>query len=252
MKKQTKKRKLAVILVIMTLLVVQTLPVFFPRPLGSQKISDNNIILYYQAKGEQGAIEVFTLLKEKAEEIRSKMNVQSDKPTKVFLYQSQFQLAIREAGLITMTFAPSWHIGDSHNGNIMMVSPYTIVKGHTHETILNATLHELVHSIVFTLNSDLPYFWDNGLATYLSAQEPTKAELGSWPIPAMNEMHTENGLTFSNMGGYAYSYKYIEFLDKTYGWEKVLEFSSGSMDYSEVFGKTEKELYDEWCCYMNK
>lgn len=174
------------------------------------------------------------------------MDYQSDIPTEVYIYKTQKQLAIREAGFITLAIAPSWHIGDSHNGNIMMVSPYTPVKGHTHDSILTATLHELVHAIVYRINPDLSYFWDNGLATYLAQQKPEQIELNSHPVPTISDMHTENGLKFGEMGGYAFSYKYIEYLDKTCGWEKVLAYASGKGNYEEIFNKSEETIYQEW------
>ena len=253
MKKKSKVKKMfTIVICIFALVVIQTLPVFFLKPLGSKTIIDKNISLYYQPGDEKGANEVSELLKVKSDEIRTKMNFKSSKATEVYLYKSQKQLAIREAGFITLTFAPSWHIGDSHNGNIMMVSPYTPVKGHTHDTILNATLHELVHSIVYQVNPQLSYFWDNGLATYLAQQNFEDIDIASMPVPSIKDMHTENGLKFGEMGGYAFSYNYIEYLDKTYGWEKVVAYASGKGNYEEVFNKSEESIYEDWCQYLEE
>ena len=235
-----------VLLSIAVLLVLQTLPVFFPRPLGSVALENERICLYYVPGDEKGANEVFDLLNAKSDEIYKKMNFANPEQIKVNLYPTQWQLAIREAGFATLIIAPPWHIGDSHNGNIMMVSPYTPVRVHTHESILLATLHELVHSIVFHINPELNYFWDNGLATYLSEQVPEADMLTSMPVPSMADMHTDNGLVFGNMGGYAFSYDYIEFLEQEYGWDKVVAYASGEGDYDAVFGKTEGEIYAQW------
>jgi hypothetical protein len=171
-------------------------------------------------------------------------------PINVYIYKTQFQLAIREAGLVTVLIAPPWHIGDSHNGNIMMLSPNTPIEAHTHDSILTATLHELVHSITYRINSDLSYFWDNGLATYLSEQVPNPEDYDRNKIPSIEDMHTENGLKFGEMGGYAYSYFYIEYLDNTYGWDKVIAYSNGDEDYKKVFNKSEEEIYGEWVEYL--
>ena len=243
---------MVVISIIIALLILQTLPVFFMKPWGSKQIKNDIINLTYQKGDEEGANEVFKLLVEKSQVIYNKMEFEQITPIKVYVYKTQNQLAIREAGFITLAFAPSWHIGDSHNGNIMMVSPNTKVKGHTHESILTATLHELVHSIVFRINSDLSYFWDNGLATYLSNQKPTPEEYKSFDIPTIEDMHTENGLKFGNMGGYAFSYLYIQYIDETYGWDKVIASAKGEGDYKDIFGKSEEEIYDDWCVYLNK
>jgi replication-associated recombination protein RarA len=102
------------------------------------------------------------------------------------------------------------------------------------------------------MNPKLSYFWDNGLATYLAQQEPQEREINSMPIPTLRDMHTENGLKFGEMGGYAYSYKYIEYLDQTYGWEKVAAYASGKGDYEDVFQKSEEDIYRDWCKYMDE
>jgi hypothetical protein len=71
-----KKRKTGwiIVIVIAALLALQTLPVFFPRPLGSVELADDRIRLYYQPGDEKGAKEVFDLLNEKSSEIYQKMN----------------------------------------------------------------------------------------------------------------------------------------------------------------------------------
>ncbi|HKM34076.1 MAG TPA: hypothetical protein VJY54_04965 [Lachnospiraceae bacterium] len=251
MKKKNRHRKTIIIIsIILFLVVVQTLPVFFMKPWGSKTLSNDFIILNYQPGDEKGANEVFELLNEKSESIYKKMNYVSKDPIKVYLYKTQFQLAIREAGLITVVFAPPWYIGDSHNGNIMMLSPNTPAEEHTHDSILTATLHELVHSINYQINSNLSYFWDNGLATYLAEQYPAPEHYDKNKIPSIEDMHTENGLKFGEMGGYAYSYFYIQYLDETYGWDKIVAFTKGDGDYEKVFDKSEEEIYNEWVEYL--
>ncbi|MDF2484260.1 MAG: hypothetical protein K0R46_428 [Herbinix sp.] len=251
MNKKSKYTKILVITgVILVLAIVQTLPVFFMKPWGSKILSNAAIILNYQPGDEDGAHEVFELLKDKSDFIYDKMDYVREEPVKVYLYKTQFQLAIREAGLITIAFAPPWHIGDSHNGNIMMLSPNTPIEAHTHDSILTATLHELVHSIVYRINDDLSYFWDNGLATYLAEQFPEPEYYDIDKIPSIQDMHTENGLKFGEMGGYAYSYFYIQYLDQTYGWDKIVAYAKGEGDYEQIFNQSEEEIYDEWVQYL--
>lgn len=252
--KNPKKRKnvLKICACILGLVVIQTLPIFYKRPLNSKILSNERIAMFYQAGDDSGAQEVFELLEEKAQDIYTQMNAVQKERIKVYIYTSQFSLSLREAGFVTLLFAPSWFIGDSENGDILMVSPNTAVKGHTHDSILNATLHELVHSIVFQINHELSYFWDNGLATYLAYQKPSKEDLTSFSIPSMEDMKTENGLKFGNMGGYAFSYNYVEFLDKKFGWDKVMAYASGAGTYEQIFQKSEADIYREWSQAIEK
>lgn len=252
MKKKSKKKIIKILGGILVIAVVQTLPIFFLKPMGYKTMTDDNIEMYYAAGVEKGAEEVFELLQQKSGEIKDKMKMEIEEPIEVYIYETQNQLALREAGFVTLAIAPSWHIGDSHNGNIMMVSPYTKVEGHTYDSILNATLHELVHAINFRINPKMSYFWDNGLATYLANQKPGDSEVTSHSIPTFKQMQTNNGLEFGNMGGYAYSYLYVQYLDQTYGWDKVMDYASGDKSYEEVFGKSELDVYDDWCDYCRE
>jgi hypothetical protein len=250
-KKKSKRRKVFVTIgLLIAVIVVQTLPAVFLKPFGSETMKNDMIDLTYQPGDEAGAREVFDLLNEKSAEIYDKLDYERKDPIEVYIYKTQNGLAIREAGLITIAIAPDWHIGDSHNGNIMMVSPNTKVASHTHDSILNATLHELVHSITFRINPDMPYFIDNGLATYLSGQTPAASDYDKNKIPSQEDMQTENGLTFANMGGYAYSYFYIQYLDETYGWDKVVQFAKGEGDYNDIFGKSEAQIHADWTYYL--
>lgn len=249
-KKSRRKKTLIIVSIILALAIIQTLPVFFMKPWGSKTLKNDFINLNYQTGDEAGAEEVFNLLVEKTEAIYKKMNYVRAYPIDVYIYKTQAQLAFREAGIITLAFAPKWHIGDSHNGNIMMLSPNTPIEAHTHDTILMATLHELVHSINYRINPDISYFWDNGLATFLSEQFPQADEYDINRIPSMDDMHTDNGLKFGNMGGYAFSYFYIEYLSDTYGWDKVVAYAKGEGDYEEIFNKSEQEIYVDWCRHI--
>ena len=252
MKRNRGKRVIIGLGILVLLIVVQTLPVFFVAPLGSREMSGEVVRVHYQDADAQGAREVFDLLEKECASLKASMKADTTGLTDVYIYHTQRQLAIREAGFVTLAIAPKWHIGDSHNGNVMLVSPYTPVEVHTHETILQAARHEYVHALVHQVNPGLSYFWDNGLATYLAGQKPDEAEFMQMQALTLADMQTENGLEFGNMGGYSFSYKYIEYLDKTYGWDKVLEFASGKGSYESVFGKSEQTLYEDWCQSINK
>ena len=63
-------------------------------------------------------------------------------------------------------------------------------------------------------------------------------------------LNTENPITFLNCGGYTFAHTYIEYLTNTYGWDKVAELLD-SENYERIFGKSEKEIYDEWVDYIS-
>jgi hypothetical protein len=246
------RKALIIVGIIVAVLVVQTLPVFVLRPLGAKEYANQAVVVYYQPGDEAGARDVFDLVTGNIAQIKDKMQYESAKPLEIYVYKSQSSLAITEAGFAALLIAPSWFIGNSRWGVIRMVSPNTKVKGHTHDTILNGTLHEVVHSINYFKNPRISYFWDNGLATYVAKQKPDEGTVSFASIPSFEDLKTNNAVKFGNMGGYGYSHTYIEYLDKTYGWDNVIAVASGEKDYKQAFGKSEREIYASWAEYIKQ
>jgi hypothetical protein len=238
--------------VIAAIAVIQSLPIFSLKPLGAQAYANDNVLVYYERGDEAGAKEVFDLVSSNIGRIDERMKYRRSSPQEIFVYKDQSSLWMRKYGLVTLLFAPSWYVGDNRGNAVLMVSPNAPVGGHTHDTIIGATLHEVVHTVNYEKNPKLSYFWDNGLATYITGQTPPGDFLSPASMPSLEQTHTENEMEFGNMGGYGYSYSYIEYLDKTYGWDRVINFASGGKTYEQVFGVSEQEIYDGWGEYLRR
>jgi len=52
-----------------------------------------------------------------------------------------------------------------------------------------------------------------------------------------------------NVNFYDFAHTYIEYLDKTFGWNKVLVFLREN-NYENAFGQSEKEIYNNWIEYL--
>lgn len=108
----------------------------------------------------------------------------------------------------------------------------------------------MVHAYVSVLNPHIKLWLKEGLALYLSNGEPFyKSNLQYLDIPTYSDIQTKNPIKFSNMGGYDLAHTYIEYLDVTYGWDKVLELKK-TEDYNKVFGISEEEIYSRWIEYL--
>ena len=100
------------------------------------------------------------------------------------------------------------------------------------------------------MNEDVDLWLTEGMALYLSNGEPFyKENLEYFSIPTYGNTNSNNPLIFSNSGGYTFAHTYIEYLDKTYGWDRVLKLIE-TEDYENGFGKTKKEIYEEWISYI--
>lgn len=235
---------------VLILAVLQTLPVFILKPMVAKQIKGKNIVVYYQNGDERGARQVYDNLENSAEEIRKKLKFNSSKPTNIYIYANQKSLWIRKYGFITILGAPNWFVGDNKKDKVIMISPYAKVSGYDNDSILRVATHELVHTINYQINPKLSYWNDNGVATFLAKQSPNKGFTKYNSIPTIDDMKSENEVYFGNIGGYQYSYTYIEFLNKQYGWDKVLDLITGKETYNKIFSKSEQEIYKEWIDYV--
>lgn len=249
--KMNKKLKYlaAVLITLIFALILQYIPVWNLKTSDMKVMQGQYVDVYYQSGDDKGAKEVYNLLESTAKEIRDKLQYTNKNKTKMYIYKEQKSLHIRKAGFITLLFAPSWYIGDNKKDVALMVSPYAKLSSHNHDSILSAAPHELIHTINYQVNPKLSYWLDNGVAGYLSKQTPPKDLLQMAKIPSFKDTKIENEIKFGNINGYGYSYLYVEYLDKTYGWDKVVRLVKGE-SYSTVFSKSEEDIYNDWVKYL--
>lgn len=237
--------------IIVLALIIQYIPVWNLKTSDMQVKQGQYVDVYYQNGDQKGAFEVFDLLESTARQMGDKLKYSRERKTKMFVYKEQRALHIRKVGFITLLFAPDWFIGDNKKDIAMMVSPYARVSQHTHDSILAAAPHELIHTINYQINPKLSYWLDNGVAGYLSKQTPPENLVQGSKIPTFKDTKTENQLKFGEIVGYQYSYLYIEYLDKSYGWDKVVRIVKGE-SYSDVFSKSEEAVYSDWVLYLKR
>lgn len=145
-----------------------------------------------------------------------------------------------------------WYIGDNIGTDVILTSPANPGKIHTYDNNKYAVLHEIVHAYVSVLNEDIDLWLTEGCALYLTNGEPFYRDyIEQIGIPTYKEICSDNPLTFSDCGGYAYAHTYIEYMEVTYGWNAVLEIIK-SEDFEEVLGKSKENIYDEWVAYIKE
>ena len=97
-------------------------------------------------------------------------------------------------------------------------------KVHDYDNNKYAVLHEIVHAYISVKNPNIHLWLTEGMALYLSnGEEFYKEYLEEMKIPTYEDTCTRNPIRFSNCGGYTFANTYIEYLESTYGWSKVLE-----------------------------
>lgn len=209
--------------------------------------------VYYETEGE-AARDTFELADARAAELAELLGVSKTENIDIYIYDSQKAMQRKKYGFIAHFLGLEWYIGDNIGTDIILTSPANPGSMHDYNNVKNAVLHEMVHSYNHLLNEDMSYWVDNGLAGYLSEQEPKIEYINGVTIPTIKQTQIKGLLSpikFSDFGGYQYSYIYIEYLHNTYSWDSIKTFAKTG-DYIEAFGVGEQKIYDGWVEYIRK
>lgn len=205
--------------------------------------------VYYE-KEEAAALDCFNLAEQRAKHLMDKLGIKEKSKIKIFIYDKQSTFQTKKYGLITLLFNLDWYIGDNIGSTVILTSPANPGRLHNYESIKQALLHEMVHTYQYLINPKMKKWLKEGVALYLTnGGQLKRGELQNIKIPSFEDIQTENPIKFTNIGGYILADTYIQYLDKKYSWHKVLQLLKTN-NYEKTFGKTEKEIYEEWVNYI--
>lgn len=147
---------------------------------------------------------------------------------------------------------PNWVTGFYINGKV-----YVALLGEKDlDYISKVAIHELVHLLSDKTKhrTRRPKLLQEGLATYLSNQmsdNRRKTIINDYienKLHKLDEYLNCNGLEFSNLNGYAYSYYAMEYCFAKYGKAKILH----CLEYPEEFEEIVYDIKDEFEEYLKK
>lgn len=251
-KKRVKKPiviTLCVLLSIAALCFINFIPTFSLKSPGMHELNGKWVNVYYENE-ESAAKDVFEYADSGTEAIAKKLGFDKKQDVNIFIYDNQSTMQRKKYGFIGPMLGLDWYIGDNMGTNVILTSPANPGNAHSYKEVKEAVLHEVTHAYVSVLNSRVHLWLTEGTALYLSNGAPFyKDYLNGMDIPTFDDTKTRNPIKFENVNGYMFSPTYIEYIDKTYGWDKVLDLIR-TEDYEACFGKTQKEIYDEWVNYI--
>jgi len=147
-----------------------------------------------------------------------------------------------------------WVVGGYFDKDVIYLfseSSYAKVSCHKQETFFSTLVHEMAH--LFSnkiLKFHLPMWLDEGLAGVVANQDNKKLEFKQ----DLTKVYGDKDWMKENP--YLTSGKFVRFIIKSYGKEKLfsllkkLDFyekeDSFNKKFSKVFGKTFKDLFNEW------
>jgi len=240
-----------VLAALVLLALVNFFPTFSLKTPGMQALSGQYVTVFYETE-QSAAEDVFALAEARGGELAELLGLQQTKPVEIFIYDQQSVMQTKKYGLVAPLLHLDWYIGDNVGARVLLTSPANPGPAHTYEDNRTAALHELVHAYNSLLNPKMTYWIDNGLAGYLSGQKPSYPVATYALLPTLEQTRVAGALapvTFANFSGYEYSYTYVEYLDKTYGWDAVKSFAR-SGDYLSAFGASEEAIYDGWTAFV--
>lgn len=244
---------------IITGLIVATLAVLFATTFiptlwldnGTMKTLAGDWITVYYETQEDAARDVFALVEAEAWRLTQKLGFQEKQDLKLYIYDKQSTFQTKKYGLIALILNLNWYIGDNRGSTVLLASPAEVTNPEAYDRRKYAAPHEMVHALNSILNAKMPLWLNEGAALYLTNGAPPDDLYDSSPIPPLAQMDTNNPVDFSNMGGYYFAHTYVEYLDKTYGWDKVLTLLKTG-GYVAAFGKTKETLYQEWIAFLKE
>lgn len=250
MKKKLVKVLIGIVISFIVLLIINSIPTWNLKSKQMSKLEGMWVTMYYE-KEEDTAKDVLSYIDENAETICKKLGFSTKQDVNVYIYDYQKTMQTKKYGMIVPLLKLDWHIGDNIGTDVILTSPANPGPAHDYDSVKFAVLHEIAHAYTSLLNPHLHLWLKEGIALYLTNGEPFYASyLDSFTLPSDSDIRTKNPIKFANMGGYSLAHTYIEYLDVTYGWEKVLELIK-TENYSKVLESSETEIYKKWVEYLN-
>ncbi len=211
-------------------------------------LTGNWITVYYEAQ-EDVARDVFELAEAEAGRLTQKLGFAQKQDLKLYIYDKRSTFQTKKYGLIAPLLNLTWYIGDNRGSTVILASPAEVTNPEAYDRRKYAAPHEMVHALNSILNAKMPLWLNEGAALYLTNGAPPDDLYDNSPIPTLAQMDTGSPVAFSDMGGYYFAHTYIEFLDKSYGWDKVLTLLKTG-DYGASLGKTKETIYQEWVTFL--
>lgn len=238
------------IIVLVALVVfINFIPTFNRKTKGLSELNGEWIDVYYENESA-AAEDVFAYADTSVAPIAQMLGFDEKQNVRVFIYDSQKTMQQKKYGLIGPMLGLDWYIGDNIGTDVILTSPANPGPVHDYDNNKYAVLHEIVHAYISVLNPKIHLWLTEGCALYLANGGKFSSEyLQFMYIPSYEDTLTRNPIKFENCGGYTFAHTYIEYLNETYGWDKVLQIIK-TEDYETVFGKSQREIYDEWVVYI--
>lgn len=113
-------------------------------------------IIYYETQDEEAVQDIADILEKTYKKINSEMKFNRTEKTKIYVYPDQKTFQTKKYGNICRIIGPKWYIGDNVKDKVTIVSPLNPGPAHDYDSIVQAVVHEYVHTVVYHINKKTP------------------------------------------------------------------------------------------------
>jgi hypothetical protein len=212
---------------------------------------------FYSDPGDREVLsDLATTLEANYSRITEHMQTQFTEKIRVYVYPTleSFHNAI------FLPNAPDWVVGVAGRNELKIVSPRNPGTAHTYNSLMQAVVHELTHTVVLNIREQghvgLPKWLNEGYAFYEASQmtenmrKVVKENSAKGSLPSWNQLDQAGTVEFGDMDGYAYSTTIIEFLIHSYGRDKLRKLILAPEKMREIYGASSEELEKMWIKYL--
>jgi hypothetical protein len=194
-------------------------------------------------------------LEENFTRITNDLHTSLKKKIDVYIYSdlSAYHKAINQPD------APSWLVGNAVcDANIIQIVNPSNADGRPYSDFLKVIVHEFTHIVEYNINSDvngIPKWLDEGVAVFEAEQDSGtdkvlyKAKSDN-NFPSLKDLETDS-YTFGNMKGYQFSYSIIDYLLKTYKYDKLIAIIKSPSDFEKILGESKEDFQKKWIANLN-
>jgi REP element-mobilizing transposase RayT len=238
-----------------------------PHPRGFfglvYQTTSDNFIIYTDESVEEYVGHIVNVLEDAYVQLSEKLDVKLDKKVAVRVYRD-YEAYCKATGLPLPSFDIDPHAtAGAFNetgitAGIHITPPSDTILARPDKHYDKVLAHELVHALQVLITphaerDNITQWLFEGLAHYLSDtisrhdyQEIIESGVMNNTILSLIDIDKDYQL-FSDVPEYnAYSTTIIEFVDKTYGFEKVMDFLKNPNEYNAVFGFEREEFERQW------
>jgi len=222
------------------------------------EFSSENFTFYSKKQDEKVLEELSLTLESNYLRITKNMDTSFDSKIDVLIYPDL--KAFHRA--INYPEAPDWVVGAASKNELKMVSPLNPGSEHSYESLMEAIVHELTHTVVLNFRKQglagLPNWLNEGYAYYEAGQltenelQTIQSNLLNNKLPSWQDLKNANPFQFGDMGGYGISATIIEFLVESYGVEKLKQYIIEPENVEKTYKMSEKDLELMWLEYLKQ